>query len=108
MKFTLPNLSYRAYVRYLRRQRFEVQRMHAFIFAGTITGIIAVCILYYDYGFWHDVYVQPAEPVIEEQSSGDSLDSFIGEIHRRWTVLGKEGKMLLEGKEVIHNTAPLP
>ncbi len=61
-------LSFKAYVRYLRKQKEHVQHVHAIIFAGAITLLLAVAILYIQYGYWHGSY-ERAEVVQNENET---------------------------------------
>lgn len=117
MKFmNMSKFSYKNYVRYLRRQSLYVQEIHALVFAASITLVVAGCILYYDYGFWHDVYVRTEgmdvvtvdtvkqEALLSDESPGEMISGFFSEAKTRFGSLGKEGVSLLQGKEVYTNT----
>lgn len=45
-------LSFRSYVRHLRRQHVHVQHIHALVWASLVTGICAYLIFHFDYGLW--------------------------------------------------------
>lgn len=114
MKLKLPNFTYRGYVRHLRRQNIHVQQLHALIFAGAITALMAFLILYYDYGYFHDVYVQKdAEVVVEKvatvpaPSPVQTISSFFSEAKTRFGEIGKSGSSLLYGKDVYVNNNSL-
>ena len=104
-------LSLRGYVRHVRRQNKHIQHMHAFVFASVITGVVVGLILYYDYGFWHDVYVntENTTPIAGDtlNDKGESpLESFsrlFQEAKLRLGEVGNSGQMLLEGTEVYRN-----
>jgi len=51
MKFSI-----KTYIRHVRRQKPHIQQLHAALFAGTITLILALLILYLEYGYWHTSY----------------------------------------------------
>lgn len=104
-------LSLRGYIRHVRRQNKHIQHLHAFVFASVITGIVVGFILYYDYGFWHDVYVNTENTAVVSEGSlqeeGESpLESFsrlLEEAKLRLGEVGNSGQMLLEGTEVYSN-----
>lgn len=99
------NLTPEHYIRHMRRQSKHVQHMHAFIFAGAITTLIAAFILYTDYGFWHETYVsddlvvEQADPSFNPESPGESIMSFFREAKERFSAIGSSSASLLEGKE---------
>jgi len=106
MNIRIPKLSYKGYVRHLRKQSVHVQHLHAFVFAAVITGITAFLILYYDYGLFHDVYVKEEAIVVEEKRSvGETFSNFFGEAKRRFSIIGEGGFNLLEGKETYVNSS---
>lgn len=109
MKFNLPKFSYRGYVRHLRRQNIHIQRLHALVFASIITGMTAFLILYYDYGFFHDVYVQKNNDIEVVQTASapsptETFSSFMSEAKKRFSGIGESGADLLLGKDVYVNT----
>lgn len=73
--------------------------MHAFVFAGTITALIAAFILYTDYGFWHEKYVAD-DLVVEtvQETPNESISTFWQEAKARFGSIGKNPGSLLEGK----------
>lgn len=112
--FKFPKFTYRGYVRHLRRQDIRIQQLHAIVFAGAITGLLAFLILYYDYGYFHDVYVQPdVNSVIVEKTSEpapspmETISSFFSEAKTRFSEIGKSGSSLLYGKDVYINNNTL-
>lgn len=44
------------YIHFLRRQHVHIQHIHALVFAGVITSILAFLVLYFEYGFFHEKY----------------------------------------------------
>jgi hypothetical protein len=95
----------RNYLKYLRRQPKYVQHVHAFVFAGVITALIAAFILYYDYGFWHEKY-QKGEDEIAVQATTTEIESpskvlinFFSEAKKQFGNIGSSSASLLEGKE---------
>ena len=104
MKFVLKNLTLRHYLRHVRKQNKHIQHVHAFVFAGAVTAIIAGFILYADYGFWHETYVREdlvaatPEPFTPESPS-ESFGRFWQEARERFGSIGSAGADLLEGKE---------
>jgi hypothetical protein len=104
MKFLLKNFTLRHYIRYMRKQSKHMQHLHAIAFAGGITVVIAMFLMYTEYGFWHERYV--AEEVVatstmpfEAESPSQSLGRFFKEARERFGSIGTAGADLLEGKE---------
>ncbi len=98
----------KGYIRYMRKQPKHMQHMHAIVFAGSITALIAVIILYTDYGFWHEKYQRSDDlvisetvtnPKVESESLGEMLSRFWDEAHTQFGSIGTKGSSLLEGKE---------
>jgi hypothetical protein len=98
----------KGYIRYMRRQPKHMQHVHAFIFAGAITCIIAGFILYTDYGFWHEKYNINDDLIIKEKTSTSTIENeslsemfsnFWKEAHIQIDDISKTGAGLLEGKE---------
>lgn len=102
MKLKWHHLTPEHYLRHVRRQSKHIQHVHAFVFAGSITGLIAFFILYTDYGFWHEKYVAESaqQEVVPIESPGQSLGSFFKEAKERFNAIGTAAPTLLEGKEV--------
>ena len=112
--FKIPKFTYRGYVLHLRRQDIRIQQLHALVFAGAITGLLAFLILYYDYGYFHDVYVQPDDTsmIVEKTSEPapsptEAVSSFLSEAKTRFGEIGKSGSSLLYGKDVYINNNSL-
>src|SRR3989344_3099917 len=99
----------KSYIRYMRKQSKHVQHIHAFIFAGTITLLVAIAILYTSYGLWHVKYRATGDlmvegevittPPVEPESPGEMLSRFWGEARTQFSSIGTSGASLLEGKE---------
>lgn len=99
------------YIHFLRRQPKHLQHVHAFVFSGIITVIIAGVILYTDYGFWHERYQRSddievvdtliSSPVetIQPASPGEMWSRFWTEAKVQFSGVGSIGTSLLEGKE---------
>jgi hypothetical protein len=64
-------LSIHHYIAVLRRQPRHMQHVYSALFAGVITSILALGILYFDYGLWRERYYRQ-ESVIEETSTASS------------------------------------
>lgn len=87
-----------------------MQQLYAFSFSGAITFLLAVSILYFDYGFWHDRYsrsedlaplaVEQAKPEIETISPGAMVSGFFKEVSDRAKEMKANTPRFLEGKEV--------
>ncbi len=104
----LPKFSYKGYVRHLRRQNIHIQRLHAVVFASVITGMTAFLILYYDYGFFHDVYVQKntdTEVTESAPSPTDTFSNLMTEARKRFGSIGASGADLLEGTDTYINNS---
>lgn len=96
--------SFKNYLAFLRRQPTHIQHVYAFIFAGTITTLIAVFILYFDYGFWHEKYSSTtdehvASTTVNIESPMDALSRFLQDAKNQLINIDKVGSSLLEGKE---------
>jgi hypothetical protein len=93
------------YIKYLRRQSKHIQHAHAAVFAGTITAIIAVFILYYDYGFWHEEYVRgsfgdtSASSSVVTQTPMESFGRFLSEARERLGGIKDTTGSFFEGRE---------
>ncbi len=92
------------YLAFLRRQPTHIQHLYAFIFAGTITSLLAGFILYTDYGFWHERYVSTEEvatttEVISPESPTEMLSNLFNDARTQFKSIGKDGTTLLEGKD---------
>jgi hypothetical protein len=104
MKLVLKNFTYRHYVRYLRKLPTHMQHVHAFVIAGTITGLIAAFILYTDYGFWHEKYQRDdaatdAAVDVPSRSMTETLSDFFGEASSRLSKVKQSGSGFLEGTD---------
>lgn len=108
--------SLKLYIAFLRRQPKHMQHVYAFIFAGSVTALIASIILYVDYGFWHERYVRKDEIIIASsteiiskptpipESPIEMLSRFIGEAKVQFDSISSGGQELLKGKEIYSNT----
>ncbi len=99
------------YIAFLRRQPEHIQYVYAAVFAGSITFLIAIVILYVDYGFWHERYIRDKESsseltVIDSQkaktpeSPMKTFSNFLGEARARFGSITVTSKDLFSGKEV--------
>ena len=79
-------LSFKSYIRYLRKQHVHVQRVHATIFAGVVCLLVGSAILYAEYGYWHTTYIRQEE--IAQEDSTVLTESPLATLSR----LLKEGK----------------
>lgn len=92
------------YITYMRRQAKHVQHLHAFIFAGSITFVIAAIILYSDYGFWHERYNRNDTSAITSttemaESPIKVLSRFFGEAHSQFKGVASSSGGFFEGRE---------
>lgn len=98
--------SFKNYIDFLRRQPRHAQHIYAFIFAGSITAIIASIILYVDYGFWRERYSSKpmdttvATSTVLVESPSEVLSRFIIEAREQFNAIRESGESFLEGKEV--------
>lgn len=93
----------------MRKQSKHVQHVHAFVFAGMLTSLFAIGILYTNYGLWHEKYratddIVVADEVIattpaEPESPSTMLSHFWSEARTQFSSIGTSGASLLEGKE---------
>lgn len=98
----------KSYLKYIRRQSKHIQHIHAFIFAGSITFVIAAVILYYDYGFWHEHYNRDTDVVAATSTSSDlglnespldALSRFFKEAKNQFNSITSTSGGILEGRE---------
>ena len=83
-------LSFKSYVRYLRKQRVHIQHIHALTFSGIICFLLGVIILYYQYGFWHAEYVREEKVKKEDttvltESPVDAFSQLVKEGSKRFS-----------------------
>lgn len=92
----------------MRKQPKHIQHMHAIVFAGSVTALLAGIILYTNYGFWHERYQRAddlavgttvANSPVASESLGEMLSRFWGEASVQFGNVGDKGASLLEGKE---------
>ena len=100
-------LDFRHYFVVLKRQPLHMQHIYAAIFAGSITFLLAITILYFDYGFWHERYrrdevleTDTASQQVAVQSPGDMIGGFLKEAGEKLKTIDISGSNLLEGKDV--------
>ena len=91
----------RNYIRYIRKQPKHVQHVHAFVFAGAITAIIAGSILYMEYGFWRDRYIRGGEQetIVQDEPPSQILSRFWSEAKKQVSNVGSSNTSFFEGKE---------
>jgi hypothetical protein len=85
-----------------------MQHVYAVIFAGSVTLFLAICILYFDYGLWHEKYRRGE--IIQEKggndssitvtSPGDMIGGFVKEAGEKLKSINTDGANLLQGKDV--------
>jgi hypothetical protein len=97
-------LSFKHYVDVLRKHPEHLQHAYAFIFAGSITSLIAFVILYTEYGFWHEKYVRDESVVVEMQSTSvpplsEVFSRFLDDIKAEFGSINDTGSSFFEGKE---------
>lgn len=85
-----------------------MQHVYALLFSGVITTIIAIIILYSNYGFWRDTYIRSDTGVatgngdtnIITESPKDVIGSFLEEASVRLRAISADKKEFFEGTEV--------
>ena len=108
MKFHKKYFNPRLWLAFLRRQPKHMQHVYSLVFSGTVTILLAVAILYFDYGFWHDKYsskdiVETKEQkseVIEYESPGHLMGNFFKEAAVRINTIKESKPSFLESKEL--------
>jgi ABC-type lipoprotein release transport system permease subunit len=102
--------SIRHWVSHARRQSRHVQHIYAFVFAGGITALLGVAILYFDYGFWQEKKeaqldtVKNVDVSSELSSPGEMLTNFFYEAKEKWDGIKASSKTLLESTETYSKT----
>lgn len=96
------------YIEFLRRQPRHFQHVYAAVFAGTITVVIAMIILYVDYGFWHEKYVKEellvtATTTYKAESPTQMFSRFFSEAGTRFGEIKMPSKEMFQGKETYTN-----
>ena len=96
------------YFSYLRTQSFEMQQIHATLFAGVVTLLLGYIVFYSDFGLGGERYsaTQVQESIstkesIEEESPSpiEFISSFVREAKARLDLVGTGSSSLLESKE---------
>lgn len=96
------------YFSYLRGQSFEMQQIHATLFAGVVTLLLAYMVFYSDFGWGAERYsatqtqeVVSAKQSIEEDSPSpvEFISSFAREAKARLDLVGTGSSSLFESKE---------
>ena len=116
MKWYKKYFSIHHYIAVLKRQPVHIQHLYAFLFAGSVTFILAVTILYFDYGYWRDRYERSndilvgdtgtqdvSSPVKQPKKEGYSpfemLHSFVGEAQQQFNKIGTTEANFLKNKD---------
>jgi hypothetical protein len=97
------------YISVLRKAPVHMQHMYAVIFAGSVTVLLAMAILYFDYGFWHERYnrsdaseteeVIQTKPQMPIESPGEMIGNFFGEVSNKIKTIGASSTDILDGKD---------
>lgn len=96
------------YFLYLRKQSFEMQQIHATLFAGVITLLLAYTVFYSDFGWGAERYsaTQAQETVSAKQSIEEGsvspvefIFSFAREAKARLDLVGTGSSSLFESEE---------
>lgn len=87
-----------------------MQHVYAICISGGVTALLAVAILYFDYGLWRDRYsrtesfatttIQTSSSEIETVSPGAMLGDFFKEASVRVQAIKSQKVDFLEGEEV--------
>jgi ABC-type lipoprotein release transport system permease subunit len=103
-------LSLHHYVAVLKRQPAHMQHVYAALFAGTITFVLAVGVLYFDYGFWSETYsrhesssgdmtITSPQEEITTQSPKDMMNDFFKEASKKLQAINVDKKEFFNSKE---------
>ncbi|MCF7843286.1 hypothetical protein K9M47_00125 [Candidatus Gracilibacteria bacterium] len=100
-----------AWLTYLRKQPKHMQHVYSAFIAGGITMLIAVFILYVDYGFWHERYIREDTVVPSEisnveatpESPTEMLSRLIDEARIQLQNINTSSQELMKGKETYIN-----
>lgn len=88
-----------------------MQHVYAALFAGSITALVAIAILYFDYGLWRETYTRnergdefySASTTQEEQavvvSPSDMIGNFFKEAGDKLEDINSNKTGILEGKD---------
>ncbi len=99
------------YITVLKRQPVHIQHVYAALFAGSITALIAIAILYFDYGLWRETYTRnergdefySASTTQEEQavvvSPSDMIGNFFKEAGDKLENINNDKTGILEGTD---------
>ena len=92
-----------------------MQHVYAATFAGSVTLLIAIAILYFDYGLWHERYRRTDDIVVTSkqeqgqdqslitvQSPGEMIGAFIKEATVKIKAIDTSGANVLKGKDVYN------
>jgi hypothetical protein len=94
------------YIEFLRRQSVHIQRIYAALFAGVITCLLGLLILYFEYDLWHETYsrnedsVQVVTPeTVSAHSPQDMMSEFFKEAGQKLNAIDLSKPDILNGKE---------
>jgi hypothetical protein len=117
MKFHTKHLKPHHILTWLRKQPRHMQHLYALTAAGSITALIGIAILYFDYGLWQERYDRretvPVTTVTPEKTSDieppspkTMINSFLDEVGAQLKDLKTKKDSLLEGKETYTHEEP--
>lgn len=92
------------YREYILSSSLHTKHFHAFVFAGSITALLAVLMLHFEYGFWRETYVQN-ETVLKKKIEQETLppnemfSRFFQEVKEKAEGVSLGKNPLLEGKK---------
>jgi len=98
--------SIRHYIRVLKRKPVHVQHVAALTVAGVFTAILALLILYFDYGFFNDSYSRGEDSkdtairASTTESPASMFGSFFREAQERFQSIPKATNGFFESGEV--------
>lgn len=104
MKWTIQH-----YISFLRRQHVRVQQIHSLLLAGVITVLLAIIVLYSQYGFFHTRYdrnkIIAEEKITSEtpqklESPSEMLSNLFKEGQVRFSNIGSSTFNFFDNKEV--------
>lgn len=81
--------------------------MHALVFAGSITTLLLIVVLYSQYGFWHEKYVRQDSVLVDDplevESPASFFSKFFEEASVRFSNVKDNAGTFLEGKDSYSN-----
>jgi hypothetical protein len=92
------------YVTYIQSASHTTKHFHAIVFSAFVTGVIVICVLYFEYGFWREKYysvdgdMQVMTIEKETVSPLNMFKNFVSSFDKQ-IQLSKDGEGFLYNKE---------